>query len=95
MRGEKDVIIGKKVGRNYIDLARVVDGKAAKALLADPSENKKLVELLKQKKAVSDHRRLSHNPRLGKDYRNGGDITPEEFDDKLILQHSNLTRLRR
>ena len=86
MRGEKDVIIGKKVGRNYIDLARVPDGKAARELLFDPVENKKLVELLKQKKAVSDHRRLSHNPRLGKDYRNGADITPEEFADKFRLR---------
>ena len=86
MRGEKDVIIGKKVGRNYIDLARVVDGKAAKALLADPIENAKLVELLKNKKAVSDHRRLSHNPRVGKDYRSGSNITPEEFATAFVLR---------
>ena len=86
MRGEKDVIIGKKVGRNYIDLVRVPDGKAARELLFDPVENKKLVELLKQKKAVSDHRRLSHNPRVGKDYRNGADITPEEFGDMFQLR---------
>ncbi len=74
---EKGFYIGKKVGRNYIDLEKFDDVKLARAYL---NENKAaLIEKLAKRKEIPSLRRDSNNPRVGEDMRAGQDVTQEMF----------------
>ena len=78
-------IVGKKVGRNYIDLK--TDFQTSQEALAYAEENNaELVELLKKKKAIPEHRRPLNEERLGKDYREGKDVRPEQFGETFMFR---------
>lgn len=77
-RGVEGFLIGKKLGRNHVDLAgpfktvkEARDHKAAKQA--------ELVEKLEKAKQIPKERRDSNTPRVGEDMRNGQDVTPELF----------------
>jgi len=73
-----DVFIGKKIGK---DVVRIKEGfttpKEARIYLA---ENQDMLEgILAKMKNIPNHRKESNSPRVGKDHRSGGDVTPEAF----------------
>jgi GGDEF domain-containing protein len=74
-----DFIIGKKVASNkYIDLKGGFKS-FAEARAYQAEHEAELLELLAKKKEVAPERRSTNNPRIGKDYRLGEDVTPEKF----------------
>jgi len=78
--GKPGFIVGKKVGRNYIDLAGPFDtiGKAREHKANSLDE---LIDKLAKAKEVPSERRDTNNPRVGEDMRMGKDVTPEMFGD--------------
>lgn len=74
-----DIVIGKKVASNkYIDLQTgFKSSRDAREYLQ--AHEKELLELLDKKKDVVPDRRSVNNPRVGADYRQGEDVTPEKF----------------
>ncbi|MCK5600481.1 hypothetical protein KAR91_01360 [Candidatus Pacearchaeota archaeon] len=76
--------IGKKVGKNYIDLKSFTDSKEARAYIAENHD--KLVEQLKKAKYIPDVRRKANEERIGEDYRKGEDVTPEMFTETFGLR---------
>lgn len=74
-----DIAIGKKVASNkFIDLmAGFKTAREAREYLKE--HEAELLELLEQKKKVQPTRRGINEPRVGKDYRQGEDVTPEKF----------------
>ncbi len=71
--------IGKKVGRNTLDLKSFGTIEEAKNYLENNYDD--LLELLKKAKYTPDVRRKSNEERIGTDYRGGKDVTPEMFSD--------------
>lgn len=71
--------IGKKVGRDYIDLKSFGSSPEARAYLADNYDS--LVSELKKHKYIPDVRRKENEERIGEDHRGGKDITPEKFTE--------------
>ncbi len=74
---ESGWFVGKKIGRDYVDLERFDDVKAARQYLADNQD--KLEAKLAKFKDVPNERKESNSPRVGEDHRNGADVTPEMF----------------
>ena len=76
--GKTGFYVGKKVGRNYLDLAGPFD--TAKEARKYKSENQEaLVDKLAKAKEIPSERRDTNNPRVGEDMRGGQDVTPEMF----------------
>jgi|GEM_PF-1429083 len=77
-RDSKDIFIGKKIGG---DVVRIQEGftslKEARAYLQD--NQAELEDWLAKMKQIPNHRKESNAPRVGKDHRNGGDVTPDAF----------------
>lgn len=73
------VFIGKKIGRDMVDLKQFEDVQAARDFLANNREQ--LERLLDAKKEIPAHRRESNSPRVGTDHRSGADVTPEQFGE--------------
>lgn len=73
----KQAVIGKKVGRNYIDLKTFDSTKEARDYLA--GHQAELEALLAKHKEIPSHRKESNSPRVGVDHRNGADVTPAQF----------------
>ena len=73
-------VIGKKVGRNYIDLNEGFDT-SAEAVEYMESNRSELEENLDKKKKIPAHRRPVNEARLGDDYRGGKDVTAEDLRD--------------
>lgn len=69
--------IGKKVGKDYLNLQKFDDAKAAREYR--DSHQAELEAQLAAMKKVPNERRATNNPRTGKDYRGGKDVTPEMF----------------
>jgi len=79
-RGEEGVFVGKKIATNkFIVLKNLPTLKEARQYVSE--HNAELVEQLKEKKQTKDVRRAENNERVGKDYRNGRNVTPLEFGD--------------
>ncbi len=78
-RLSKEFYIGKKAGKTAIRLKLFDTVKAARAYLADPENQAELERLLKQAKYVPPVRGKSNSPRIGKDHRDGVDVTAEMF----------------
>lgn len=79
-RGQDGYFIGKKVGRNYIDLAGPFENvKAAREHKA--TKQAELVATLEKAKEVPQERRDTNEPRVGEDMRNGQDVTPQMFGE--------------
>jgi hypothetical protein len=78
--GSRGWIIGKKIGRNHADLAEGFETSAeARAYV---NENQQEIEdKLEKFKAIPKHRKDVNTARLGEDYRNGKNVTAEEFAD--------------
>lgn len=72
-------VIGKKIGREYVDLADFDTVAKARAHLAENSAG--LEAKLARFKDIPDHRLQNNSPRLGVDHRNGQDVTPELFSE--------------
>ncbi len=78
--GAREFFVGKKIGRNVAELkAGFPDVKAARAYLAD--NQTELENLLQRYKDVPPVRNSQNAPRIGQDYRKGGDATPEQFQE--------------
>jgi len=74
----KGYFVGKKVGRNYIDLAGPFDTvKEARTYKNDSQDE--LVAKLEKAKEIPMERRNINDPRVGEDMRHGQDVTPQEF----------------
>ena len=79
-RGEEGVFVGKKIAPNkFIVLKNLPSLKEARQYVSE--HNAELVEQLKEKKQTKDVRRAENNERVGKDYRNGKNVTAIEFGD--------------
>lgn len=76
-RGQQGAWIGKKIGREYIDLKRLDDVKAARVFMAEKLDE--LESLLAKYKETPLERRPDNHPRVGDDHRNGAPVTPEVF----------------
>jgi len=70
--------VGKKLGRNYIDLAGpFATVKEARTYKAESQAE--LVDKLEKAKEIPRERRDTNKPRVGEDMRNGQDVTPQMF----------------
>ncbi|RZJ02893.1 MAG: hypothetical protein EOP39_22150, partial [Rubrivivax sp.] len=78
-RGKPGVIIGKKVGKAYIDLKTMPDSVQARQFLAD--NQAELERLLAKYKEIPFERREVNTPRVGEDHRLGARMTPEAFSE--------------
>jgi hypothetical protein len=78
-RGEPGAFVGKKIGREYIDLHKAEDLKAARDYL---DKNTEALETALEKYKETPYERNTENaPRVGGDHRNGAPVTPEIFSD--------------
>ena len=79
--GDGSWIIGKKIGKEHVDLQKFADQKEARKYLV---ENQDALEAqLKGIKDVPYERNVSNGQRIGENYRNGKDVTPQMFQDAL------------
>jgi Large polyvalent protein associated domain 38/Large polyvalent protein-associated domain 5/Large polyvalent protein-associated domain 1/ADP-Ribosyltransferase in polyvalent proteins len=79
-RGQDGYFIGKKMGRNYIDLAGPFENvKLAREHKA--TKQAELVATLEKAKEIPQERRDTNEPRVGEDMRNGQDVTPQMFGE--------------
>ncbi|MFH2034582.1 MAG: LPD5 domain-containing protein [Candidatus Margulisiibacteriota bacterium] len=78
-REEAGVWIGKKIGRNYVDLKKFDNAKDAMEYRKENRDD--LVKALEQYKTIPFERREVNRERIGKDHRNGKDVTPEMFTE--------------
>lgn len=78
-RGQEGAWIGKKIGRQYVDLKRVDDVAKARTYMAENTAE--LEALLASYKETPLERRPENQPRVGDDHRNGAPVTPEAFAD--------------
>jgi hypothetical protein len=76
-RGEPGAFIGKKIGREYIDLKKVDDVKQAREFLENNTAD--LEAALAKYKETPFERNAENQPRVGDDHRNGAPVTPEVF----------------
>lgn len=76
----KDRMIGKKVGRKVIIVKEGFENyKQAKEYIANNQQE--LEATLDKLKTIESERKLTNAPRIGKDWRKGKDVTPEQFND--------------
>lgn len=82
-RNKEGLFIGKKVGPGkYITLVSgVKDIKEARNYISEHQED--LEKLLEEKKIIPNERPEKANIRNGKDYRNGANVTPEQFTSEF------------
>ncbi|WP_323918916.1 LPD38 domain-containing protein [Aeromonas caviae] len=71
-------VVGKKVGRNYLDLSQPFELVAEARAYRDAHQDE-LIAKLKRRKDIPDERRDLNQPRVGEDMRDGADVTPELF----------------
>ena len=76
-RGQDGAFVGKKIGREYIDLHKAGDIKAARAYMEANADA--LEALLAKYKDTPYERNAENAPRVGGDHRNGAPVTPEVF----------------
>lgn len=83
MRSTGEIIIGKKVGTNkYIDLkGGFTSAKEARQYYKD--NEKELLEKLQKLKETPETRGSANKERVGKDYREGTNVTPEKFANEF------------
>lgn len=77
--GQPGAFIGKKIGREYVDLHKAVDVKAARAYLESDSDA--LEKVLARYKDTPYERSEDNAPRVGADHRGGALVTPQVFSD--------------
>lgn len=77
-RHGQDWIVGKKVGRNYLDLTAAFE-RASDARKYRDEHYDELVSKLDMAKKIPHERRDINQPRVGEDMRGGADVSPELF----------------
>jgi len=75
------VFIGKKIGKNYIDLYKFDTQKEASEFLKNNYDD--ISARLEAFKKIGQERRSKNSPRVGDDHRNGKDVTPEMFQESF------------
>ncbi|MBT9494948.1 MAG: PLxRFG domain-containing protein, partial [Paucibacter sp.] len=76
-RGVPGAFIGKKIGREHIDLKKLDDVDAARKYLETGAAQ--LEAALAKYKETPLERNAANQPRVGDDHRNGAPVTPEVF----------------
>lgn len=76
-RGQTGAFVGKKIGREYIDLHKAEDVAAARKYMQDNAAD--LEKALEAYKQTPFERKTENQPRVGDDHRNGAPVTPEIF----------------
>lgn len=71
-------IVGKRVGRNHLDLTAAFDNVSDARKYRDDHYDE-LVSKLEKAKEIPHERRDINQPRVGEDMRGGADVTPELF----------------
>lgn len=77
--GEPGYFIGKKLGRNVIELKKFDGLKEARKYLVENQDD--LIQRLEEKTDIPNMRRPANSPRVGADHRKGADVTPDQFAD--------------
>lgn len=77
--GQKGFFIGKKVGKDYVDLERFDTAKEARDFKVNNYDD--LVSALDKFKDIPPERKEVNSPRIGINHRNGVDVTPEMFSE--------------
>lgn len=72
---------GKKLGKNYVKLARFNTLEEAKAYKKTEGFQEEMEALLERYKTIPFERRRENAPRVGDDHRNGAAVTPEAFSE--------------
>lgn len=78
-RGVPGAFVGKKIGREYVDLKRLDSLAEARQYLQDRTAD--LEKALEKYKQTPFERNETNQPRVGDDHRNGAAVTPEVFGD--------------
>lgn len=78
-RGEEGAIIGKKIGREYVDLHKANSVTEAREYMANNLDA--LEAKLKKYKETPYERNEENAPRVGEDHRNGAPVTPQVFGE--------------
>ncbi|MHB8727563.1 MAG: LPD5 domain-containing protein [Sulfuricaulis sp.] len=73
--------IGKKIGKNYVDLESFNTAKEARAYMAVHRDD--LTAKLDKLKYIPNERKDSNAPRVGADHRDGADVTPDRFSESF------------
>ncbi|MFB2863093.1 LPD38 domain-containing protein [Aeromonas sp. MdU4] len=73
-------IVGKKVGRNHLDLTEAFDSVSDARKYRD-NHYDELVSKLEKAKEIPHERRDTNQPRVGEDMRGGADVTPDLFGE--------------
>ncbi len=74
------IFIGKKIGRDFVDLAGPFASSEEAEAYRREHENE-LAEKLAKMRELPSERRADNAPRVGEDLRNGRDVTPEMFSE--------------
>lgn len=84
-KGKAGFFIGKKIGRNHIDLAGpFATAKEAREYKRDKHDA--LLEKLAKFKEIPNERRDTNDPRVGEDMRGGQDASPEMFQNAFAFR---------
>jgi diguanylate cyclase (GGDEF)-like protein len=73
------VVIGKKIGKDRVDLAQFPTLAEARDYLKNSHDD--LVAKLEAYKKIPRERRLTNEPRVGVNHRNGSNVTAEQFQE--------------
>lgn len=74
------IFIGKKIGTHVFEIqSGFKDTKSARAYVAE--HQSELESKLAKFKEIPSERKESNSPRVGEDHRDGGDVTPEQFNE--------------
>lgn len=71
-------IVGKKNGRNYLDMEEGFESSVAAREYIDNNQQA-LEDKLAKLKEIPAHRKAANDPRVGDDYRQGKDVSADEF----------------
>lgn len=77
--GSKEILIGAKIGKTWIDLESFPTSMAARQYLAEHTDL--LEEKLERLRKVPSERRAGNDPRQGRDWRGGEDVGPSVFHE--------------
>ena len=77
--GRDGFFIGKKIGKNTVDLETFETVKEAREYRRDNQAD--LEAKLAKMKDIPSERKATNSPRVGVDHRNGADVAPEQFSD--------------
>lgn len=77
--GSKEILVGAKIGKTWIDLESFPSSLAARHYLAEHAD--RLEEKLERLRKVPSERRSGNDPRQGRDWRGGEDVGASVFHE--------------